>query len=131
MDLAGIGYAHPLDILLSFALPAVVGQMLGFSADGATLGALLGYLMSVLQHANVRTPVWLGYAVVRPEAHGLHHARGIHAYNYGTCPLWDFVFGTYRNPAGFPRHYGFWDGASARMGAMLVGRDLTSVSPNE
>jgi sterol desaturase/sphingolipid hydroxylase (fatty acid hydroxylase superfamily) len=61
---------------------------------------------------------------MRPEAHGLHHERGIHAYNYANVPLWDVVFGTYRNPAGFPEHYGFWQGASSRMGAMLVGRDV-------
>jgi sterol desaturase/sphingolipid hydroxylase (fatty acid hydroxylase superfamily) len=124
MDLAGLGYAHPLDILLSFGLPTVAGQMLGFSADAATLGGLLGYLLVVLQHSNVRTPVWLGYVIMRPEAHGLHHERGIHAYNYATAPLWDVVFGTYRNPAEFPEHYGFWQGASSRMGAMLAGRDV-------
>ena len=36
------------------------------------------------------------------------------------------LFGTYRNPAGFPEAYGFWDGASAKMGAMLVGRDVAA-----
>jgi sterol desaturase/sphingolipid hydroxylase (fatty acid hydroxylase superfamily) len=124
MDLAGLGYAHPLEILLSFGLPTVAGQMLGFSADAAALGGLLGYVMVVLQHSNIRTPAWLGYVVMRPEAHGLHHERGIHAYNYATAPLWDVVFGTYRNPAGFPEHYGFWQGASSCMGAMLLGRDV-------
>jgi hypothetical protein len=34
------------------------------------------------------------------------------------------VFGTYRNPARFPQHYGFWQGASSRVGAMLIGRDV-------
>jgi sterol desaturase/sphingolipid hydroxylase (fatty acid hydroxylase superfamily) len=124
MDLAGLGYMHPLDILLSFGFPTILGQMLGLSTDAAALGGLIGFVLSVLQHCNIRTPAWLGYVLMRPEAHGLHHERGIHAYNYATAPLWDVVFGTYRNPAGFPEHYGFWQGASSRMGAMLIGRDV-------
>ena len=56
----------------------------------------------------------------------VHHARGIHAYNYGNFPLWDVLFGTFRNPATFPQEAGFWDGASARVGAMLLGRDVSA-----
>jgi sterol desaturase/sphingolipid hydroxylase (fatty acid hydroxylase superfamily) len=124
MDVAGLAYSHPLDVLLSFGLPAVATQLLGFSTDAGALAGFLGYLAALLQHSNIRTPAWLGYALMRPEAHGLHHERGIHAYNYANVPLWDVVFRTYRNPAGFPEHYGFWQGASSRMGAMLVGRDV-------
>ena len=83
-----------------------------------------GFATAVFQHMNVRTPRFLGWILMRPEAHALHHERGIHAYNYGSSPLWDAVFGTYRNPAGFPEQYGFWDGASARVTSMLLGRDV-------
>jgi sterol desaturase/sphingolipid hydroxylase (fatty acid hydroxylase superfamily) len=124
MDVAGLAYSHPLDTLLSFGLPAVATQLLGFSADAGALAGFLGFATAVVQHSNIRTPHWLGFVLMRPEAHGLHHERGIHAYNYANVPLWDVVFGTYRNPAGFPEHYGFWQGASSRMGAMLVGRDV-------
>ena len=31
---------------------------------------------------DIRTPRWVGYIVQRPEAHGIHHANGVHAYNY-------------------------------------------------
>ena len=78
---------------------------------------------------NIRTPQWLGYVIQRPEAHGLHHARGIHAYNYGSLGIWDLVFGTFRNPARFDDPTGFWDGASTRMGAMLIGRDIALERP--
>ena len=61
---------------------------------------------------------------MRPEAHGLHHERGIHAYNYASFPVWDMLFGTFRNPEDFPEHYGFWQGASSKLGAMLIGRDV-------
>ncbi|MGE3145166.1 MAG: hypothetical protein AB7K35_06235 [Pseudorhodoplanes sp.] len=40
----------------------------------------------------------------------MHHARDVHRYNFADLPLWDRLFGTYRDadsfaPAcGFPRH---------------------------
>jgi sterol desaturase/sphingolipid hydroxylase (fatty acid hydroxylase superfamily) len=66
--------------------------------------SLAGYLSSfagVLQHLNVRTPRWLGLVIQRSEAHAVHHARGVHGYNYGNFRLWDILFGTFRNPATF------------------------------
>ena len=124
MDLAGMSYAHPLDTLLGFGLPAIATQLFGFSADAVALAGFFGFATVVFQHMNVRTPRFLGWILMRPEAHALHHERGIHAYNYGSSPLWDAVFGTYRNPAGFPEQYGFWEGASARVTSMLLGRDV-------
>jgi sterol desaturase/sphingolipid hydroxylase (fatty acid hydroxylase superfamily) len=78
----------------------------------------------MFQHWNVRTPQWVGWIIQRPEAHALHHARGIHAYNYGNFMLWDILFGTFRNPAAFTDPLGFWDGASGKLGSMLIGRDV-------
>ncbi len=85
-------------------------------------------LLSLFQHANLRTPGWLGWIVQRPEGHGLHHERGVHAYNYGDLAIWDVVFGTFRNPRTWSGEAGFYDGASSRLGEMLVGR-LVDVSP--
>jgi len=82
--------------------------------------------MAVFTHANLRTPRWLGFVIQRPEAHAVHHQRGLHGYNYGTLALWDAVFGTYRNPAVRQGEAGFWDGASARMGALLAGADVSA-----
>ncbi len=66
--------------------------------------------------------VWL---VQRPESHALHHARGIHRWNYSDLPLWDLAFGTCRNPADTgPAEAGFHDGASARLAAMLAFRKV-------
>ncbi len=47
---------------------------------------------------NIRTPQWLGYIVQRPESHSVHHGRGVHHYNYSDLPLFDILFGTFRNP---------------------------------
>jgi len=80
--------------------------------------------MGVLQHLNLRTPVWLGYLVQRPESHSLHHLRGFHTDNYGNLALWDMVFGTFQNPREFACESGFYDGASRRVRDMLLGRDI-------
>ena len=80
-----------------------------------TIGGLMASLMLQLGGEGTASSYWLGYLIMRPEQHGLHHGRGIHAYNYGNFALWDMMFGTFRNPQSFPEQYGFWDGASARM----------------
>jgi sterol desaturase/sphingolipid hydroxylase (fatty acid hydroxylase superfamily) len=124
LDIAGAAYFHPFDITLSVALTTLTSIALGVSADAAALGGFIGFLYAMFQHLNVRTPRWLGYLIQRPEAHSVHHARGVHAYNYGNLPLSDLLFGTFRNPADFMPEAGFWDGASAKVGAMLLGRDV-------
>lgn len=48
------------------------------------------------EHTNLRTPRWLGYVVVRPEMHRVHHEKDRHRSNYG-IPVWDMLFGTYEN----------------------------------
>jgi sterol desaturase/sphingolipid hydroxylase (fatty acid hydroxylase superfamily) len=124
MDLAGMSYAHPFDTLLVFGLTGLATGLLGLTSAAGALAGFLGYATAVVQHSNMRSPRWLGYIIMRPEQHGLHHARGVHAYNYGTFCLWDMMFGTFRNPEAFPEQYGFWDGASKRLGRMLAGRDV-------
>lgn len=64
----------------------------------------------------------------RPENHAIHHARGVHAHNYGTLALWDRLFGTYAEASPPDRQLpsGFWDGASREIGAMLIGRDIAA-----
>jgi sterol desaturase/sphingolipid hydroxylase (fatty acid hydroxylase superfamily) len=124
MDLAGMTYSHPLDTLAAFGLTGLAVALLGVSPAAGAVAGFLGFFTAVVQHSNIKTPRLLGYFTQRPEAHGLHHERGVHAYNYGSFPLWDILFGTFRNPETFPAQYGFWDGASSRVGAMLIGRDV-------
>jgi sterol desaturase/sphingolipid hydroxylase (fatty acid hydroxylase superfamily) len=124
LDIAGAAYFHPLDIALTVAITTLVAAALGVSPDAAALAGFIGFLYAMFQHLNMRTPRWVGYVVQRPEGHSVHHARGVHAYNYGNLPLSDLLFGTFRNPANFISEAGFWDGASAKIGAMLLGRDV-------
>ena len=85
----------------------------------------------MFQHANLKTPRWLGYVIQRPESHIIHHQRGLHRYNYCDLPVIDMLFGTFRNPVDVEPVCGFYDGASSRIGDMLLGRDVTNDPTNE
>ncbi len=76
------------------------------------------------QHANLRTPYWLGYLIQRPESHSVRHQRGVDAFNYGDIALWDMLFGTWCNPREWDEQAGFYDGGSRRIVPMLLGRDI-------
>jgi sterol desaturase/sphingolipid hydroxylase (fatty acid hydroxylase superfamily) len=124
VDILGGAYFHPFDYLFMSIPTAIVAVVSGISPDAAALAGYIGFVAAFIPHLNVRTPQWLGWIVQRPEAHSVHHARGVHAYNYGNFPFWDMIFGTYRNPVGFTDPAGFWDGASAKLTTMLMGRDV-------
>ena len=97
----------------------------GLTPQAITVMLLVTNFFSIFQHANIRTPQWLGYIVQRPESHTLHHARGLHKYNYSDLPLFDILFGTFRNPKEFDHVTGFYEGASSRVVDMLLARDVT------
>jgi|SRR5438067_1076100 len=126
IDIAGSAIFHPFELALRFALAGVLIAALGIDPDAAALTGYLGFFVGTFQHLNVRTPQWLGWIIQRPEAHSIHHARGVHAYNYGNLMLWDILFGTFRNPVAFTADAGFWDGASSQLGRMLAGRDVAT-----
>jgi sterol desaturase/sphingolipid hydroxylase (fatty acid hydroxylase superfamily) len=125
VDIWGAFYFHPLD-MLGWTLLGSLCLVLGFgiSAEAAILVAVAATFCSMFQHANIRTPRWLGYLVTRPESHSLHHERNVHARNYGDIPLFDILFGTFVNPATFGGEVGFHEGGSRKLGAMLVGREI-------
>jgi sterol desaturase/sphingolipid hydroxylase (fatty acid hydroxylase superfamily) len=125
LDAVGAFYFHPLETVAYAFLSTLLASVLGVSPAAAALTGYAGFFLSVFQHANLRTPRALGYLVQRPEQHALHHERGVHGRNFGGLALWDAVFGTYRNPPAFSGEVGFWDGASRRLGALLVGADVT------
>jgi sterol desaturase/sphingolipid hydroxylase (fatty acid hydroxylase superfamily) len=133
LDAWGAYYLHPIDVLVFISLSnLMLFPVLGLAPEaGALANAVLTFL-AIFQHADLRTPRWLGYLVQRPESHRVHHARGVHAHNYADLPLWDMVFGTFRNPgADAPaRVQGFYSGASARLVDMLLFRDV-SKPPSE
>jgi len=128
LDAFGAYYLHPIDAALFTTWAVLVFYpLLGLTPEAGALAAAFLAFNAAFQHANIRTPHWVGALVQRPESHAIHHGRGIHAYNYADLPLWDMVFGTYRNPTpgDEPREAGFTDGASSRIGAMLAFRDVS------
>jgi sterol desaturase/sphingolipid hydroxylase (fatty acid hydroxylase superfamily) len=127
LDAFGAYYLHPLDA----AMFTTIGSLLFFpllvvTTESGVIGTLFLTFNAMFQHANIKTPQWLGYFIQRPEMHAVHHARGIHRYNYADLPLWDMVFGTFLNPKTVTKlATGFYNGASARISAMLIGRDVS------
>lgn len=109
-------------ILTSLAL-VVAG---GFTVQ-ATIYAIYGAtFLAVFQHVNIKTPQWMGYIFQRPESHSIHHAKGIHAFNYSDLPLFDIILGTFKNPKEFASETGFYSGASSRIGDMLLFKDINN-----
>ena len=123
VDIWGALYFHPLDTL-GFTFVGSLALVLGFgvSAEAAIVINLVATFMGLFQHANIRTPRWLGFIIQRPESHSAHHERGVHARNYGDLPIFDIIFGTFHNPREFNGQVGFYDGGSRKVGAMLVGK---------
>lgn len=124
-EVMGAFWFSPLDMVGWTLLPSVVLTVLGLPAPATTSALLCITFLSIFQHANVRTPVWLGYFIQRPESHSVHHEREVHRYNYADLPLIDMLFGTFYNPRNFSHAVGFWDGASRRMLDMLLFRDVS------
>jgi sterol desaturase/sphingolipid hydroxylase (fatty acid hydroxylase superfamily) len=130
LDAASAFYFHPLEtVLFALVTTLAAGLLFGVHPLAAALVGYFGFFVSVFTHANLRTPPWLGYVLQRPEGHSIHHQRGVHAFNYGALALWDLVFGTFRNPKTFVDQTGFWDGASGKVGSMLLGTDVTQAQP--
>jgi sterol desaturase/sphingolipid hydroxylase (fatty acid hydroxylase superfamily) len=123
VDIWGALYFHPLD-MLGFAFVGSLALVLGFgvSAEAAIAVNLLATFYGLFQHANIRTPHWLGFIIQRPESHSAHHERGVHARNYSDLPFWDIVFGTFHNPKTFTGQVGFYEGSSKKVAPLLVGR---------
>ena len=127
LEALGAYYFHPLDIaLFTTSSSLVFFPLLGVTPEAGAVAAAFLSFAGAFQHANIRTPRWLGYLVQRPESHGIHHERGVHAFNYSDLPLWDIVFGTFRNPERWEGRAGFYNGASSRIGEMLIGRDVAT-----
>ena len=127
LDAFGAFYLHPFDAAAFTTISSLVFfPLLGVKPEAGVLAAFFLTFNAMFQHANIPTPRWLGYLIQRPESHGIHHAAGIHRYNYSDLPLWDIVFGTFRNAKSAEGlRTGFYPGASSRIPDMLIGRDVS------
>ncbi len=135
MNVYVANWVHPLDMTMYGALYLFVTLfLLGLDPLAATIVGVYLLFSGFFQHWNVRTPHWLGYFIQRPESHYIHHQRHLHKYNYSDFPLWDLVFGTFRNPRSIEPDLGFDPPADTRYAAMLgfvdVNPDATMGAPS-
>lgn len=118
-------YLHPLDSFMA----AFINASVAFLALGATVfeaGFAFAYAaaFNLVSHADMRTPWALGFFLQRPEMHRVHHERESHRNNYG-LPIWDLMFGTWRNPrANADTECGFGNEQELRVMDMLLMRDI-------
>lgn len=125
VDAYGAFFFSPMDMIGFTFLTSLALVVVGGFTVQATIYAIYGTtFLAVIQHANIKTPQWMGYIFQRPESHSLHHEKGIHAYNYSDLPLFDILFGTFRNPKEFSEHTGFYSGASSRIVEMILCKDI-------
>jgi sterol desaturase/sphingolipid hydroxylase (fatty acid hydroxylase superfamily) len=118
-------YKHPVEILCDAVLSALVlYPFLGSSLVGAFWYNFFAGTGEYFYHANVRTPRWLRYLIQTPELHSIHHQFNVHSYNFGDIPLWDRMFGTYKDATAFAERCGFPSGAEQKLVPMLIFRDV-------
>ncbi len=131
LDTYGAFYFSPLDMVGWTMLSTICFSLIaGLSPQAITVMLLATNFLGIFQHANIKTPRWLGYFIQRPESHTYHHAKGVHEKNYSDLPVFDILFGTFYNPKEFEHETGFYPGASARVGEMLTFQDVTIPKEN-
>ncbi|MCB0569615.1 MAG: sterol desaturase family protein [Phaeodactylibacter sp.] len=130
LDTYGAFFFSPLDMAGLTTLGSICFALIvGLSPQAITVVLLGTNFLGIFQHANIRTPHWLGYLIQRPESHTVHHAQGIHRHNYSDLPIFDILFNTFYNPNGYEHETGFYPGSTSRIVDMLLFRDI-SQSPD-
>lgn len=118
-------YKHPVEILLNSLLSsALVYALLGCNITAAAYCTLLTAVAEFFYHWNIKTPRWVGYLLQRPESHRVHHQYRRHTANFADLPLWDWIFGTLKNPQRFAGRCGFDDWREDRFEDLLAFRDV-------
>jgi len=94
---------HPLEVVITALVLAVVTTLLGASPLAVVLSQLLGMVSTFIEHANLRLPSRLDgllrAIVVTPDMHAVHHSQApgdTRANLSTTFSFWDRLFGTYR-----------------------------------
>ena len=129
LDIPGGVVFTPQEMIVNVAVSLLVLVfLLGLNPLAAAITGYIAVFYSLFQHFNVNTPRWLGWLIQRPESHGVHHRRGFHAYNYSDLPIWDMLWGTFRNPERFMGDVGFEQTESRRFGAMLLTKDVNAAT---
>jgi sterol desaturase/sphingolipid hydroxylase (fatty acid hydroxylase superfamily) len=125
-------YKHPVEIWINSMLGSVIIFLIfGCSAQAAGYYTLLIALGEMFYHWNIRTPRWLGYLFQRPESHRVHHQIRHHTDNFADLPIWDMLFGTFKNPSAFRGRCGYEDWREDRFDDMLAFRDVHALGAEQ
>ena len=118
-------YKHPLEILADSALAAaVLYALLGVSLEGALWFNFFAASGEFFYHSNLKTPRWIRFIIQTPELHSIHHQLNVHKYNFADLPIWDRLFGTYKDAESFATRCGFPGEAERKLGRMLLFKDV-------
>lgn len=118
-------YKHPIEILVnSFLSGAILFPLLGCSLAAGVWYNFFAATGEFFYHGNYRSPRWLRFIIQTPELHSIHHQLNVHRYNFGDIPLWDRLFGTYRDSVVFVPRCGFPNNNEERLVEMLVFKDV-------
>ena len=118
-------YKHPLEIFInSFITALILFPILGCSLLGSIWYNLFAATGEYFYHANVKTPQWLRYFIQTPELHSIHHELDVHKYNFSDIPIWDRIFGTYKDTTEFTKRCGFPNNNEQKIWKMLVFKDV-------
>lgn len=118
-------FKHPLEIFADSAVAAVVLYLLlGCSLGGALWFNVFAATGEFFYHSNFKSPRWLKYLIQTPELHSVHHELDVHRFNFGDLPVWDRMFGTYKDTDEFASHCGFPRNNERHLWRMLTFRDV-------
>jgi sterol desaturase/sphingolipid hydroxylase (fatty acid hydroxylase superfamily) len=120
-------YKHPLEIIVNSLLMAlIVYPFLGLSLEGAFWLNFFAATGEYFYHSNLRSPKWLKYIIQTPQLHSVHHQLDVHNYNFSDLPMWDKLFGTYKDTDEFMPQCGFPRNNERKLWKMLLFKDVYS-----
>lgn len=118
-------YKHPLEIATNSLISGfILFPVLGCSTMGAFWYNFFAATGEYFYHTNFTSPNWLRYFIQTPELHSIHHQLDVHNFNFSDIPIWDRVFGTYRDTTMFVSRCGFPRNNEERLGDMLLFKDV-------
>jgi sterol desaturase/sphingolipid hydroxylase (fatty acid hydroxylase superfamily) len=124
-------YKHPVEILANSFLSAfILFPVLGCSMLGTFWYNFFAATGEYFYHANFKSPKLLRYFIQTPELHSVHHQLNVHDYNYADLPVWDRIFGTYRDTTEFMPECGFPEHGEERVLEMIAFKDVYETSPS-
>ncbi len=118
-------YKSPLEIIINGMLSsAILYFILGLAPVAVTMAVFATAVAELIYHMNIKTPYIMGFFFQRPEMHRLHHKMSVHHYNYADVPLWDILFGTFKNPKEEIEQTGFPDKGEDDIVGLLTGKEI-------